>query len=82
MALSKEIQKKIENRQYSNIQICHMLENYFLMHPEIRFGQALANLGVVQYDYSTQNQEVIDPFYEESVDMVKRVESIYNTQFK
>lgn len=73
MTLSPEIQAKIDNRQTANLEILKMLEEYFMKYPSIRFGQALANLNIVRYDYSTQDHRVIDPFFDESVDTAKQV---------
>ena len=42
--MTENIKKKIDNRQAANLKIVDMLRDYFLAHPRIRFGQALANL--------------------------------------
>lgn len=65
MNLSEDIRKKIDNRQYANLQILEHLRDYVLAHPDIRFGQMLANTRIIRYD---DENNVIDPFYEESVD--------------
>lgn len=71
--MTEEIKKKITGRQTANLQILDMLKNYFLAYPDMRFGQALANLNVIEYDRSKLTPEVVDPFYDESVDILQRV---------
>ena len=71
--MTNDIKKKIEKRQSSNLQILNKLHDYFLKFPDIRFGQALANLNIIEYDKSKLTPEVIDPFFEESVDTLEKV---------
>ena len=78
MELSNEIKKKIENRQWDNLQICELLKNYLLAYPDMRFGQALANMSVIEYDRTKLTPEVIDPFFEESADTLERVKNLYD----
>ena len=73
MIMTNDITKKIEKRQSSNLQILNKLHDYFLEFPDIRFGQALANLNIIEYDKSKLTPEVIDPFFEESVDTLEKV---------
>lgn len=71
--INENIKKIIDGRQYTNLQILNALRDYFLSYPDIRFGQALANLNIIEYDHSKLSPEVIDPFYDESIEILKRV---------
>lgn len=68
------IKEKIESRERSNKELFATLGAYLAAHPQVRFGQALVNIGIVQYDVTDYGDcKVIDPFHEESVDMLKRI---------
>lgn len=68
------IKEKIESRGRANKELFTTLGAYLAAHPQIRFGQALVNLGIVQYDVTDYGDcKVIDPFHEESMDMLKRI---------
>ena len=71
--MTKSIKKNINERQKANLQILNKLHDYFLEFPDIRFGQALANLNIIEYDRTKLTPEVIDPFFEESVDTLEKV---------
>lgn len=73
--MTEDIKKKIDNRQYANLQILDKLRDYFLAFPDIRFGQALANMNIIEYDRTKLTPEVIDPFFEESVDTLEKVKN-------
>ena len=73
--MTENIKKKINERQNSNLQILDKLRDYFLAFPESRFGQALANLNIIEYDRTKLTPEVIDPFFEESVDTLEKVKN-------
>ena len=73
--MDKNIRKKIDERQNANLQIVNMLRDYFLSFPDSRFGQALANLNIIEYDRTKLTPEVIDPFFEESVDTLEKVKN-------
>ncbi|MBR1611173.1 MAG: hypothetical protein IJ672_06800 [Methanobrevibacter sp.] len=73
--MTENIKKKIDNRQAANLKIVDMLRDYFLAHPRIRFGQALANLNIIEYDRTKLTPEVIDPFFEESVNTLEKVKN-------
>ena len=77
MIMTNDIKKKIEKRQSSNLQILNKLHDYFLAFPDVRFGQALANLNIIEYDKSKLTPEVIDPFFEESVDTLEKVNKTF-----
>ena len=77
------IKEKIDNRQYTNIQILKMLEDYFLAYPDIRFGQGLVNMNIIRYNNFTSDAEgvftnnVLDPFNEESADILGRMKLMH-----
>jgi len=71
--MTNNIKKKIDERQNANLEILDELRNYFLSFPSSRFGQALANLNIIEYDRTKLTPEVIDPFFEESVDTLEKV---------
>ena len=73
--MTENIKKKIAERQNANLQILNELREYFLAFPDIRFGQALANLNIIEYDRTKLMPEVIDPFFEESVDTLEKVKN-------
>lgn len=58
------INEKIELRQQANKNILKQLEKLIDMYPQQRFGQIISNYIFTQGD----------PFYEESVDILERVE--------
>ena len=71
--MTKNIKKNISERQNANLHILNKLHDYFLEYPDIRFGQALANLNIIEYDRTKLTPEVIDPFFEESADILEKV---------
>ena len=75
--MTKSIKKNINERQKANLQILNKLHDYFLEFPDIRFGQALANLNIIEYDRTKLTPEVIDPFFEESVDTLEKVNKTF-----
>ena len=60
------------SRQEYNELILSILYNVVKEHPCLRFGQILANLGVVEYVVDN-SFKVKDPFYEESEVTYKRI---------
>lgn len=62
---------KIEKRQESNRLILNKLSEYVEKYPDIRFGQLLADLRIIQY---TAAGSVMDPWNDESVDILRRIE--------
>lgn len=48
-----------------NITILRLLEEYLRHYPDMRFGQALVNLNIVEKDK--------DPFYDEPGDTIERM---------
>ena len=70
------IHKKIKARKEANREILRVLTHYIEAHDEIRFGQALVNLGIVQLIQDPASFDILgakDPFNEESVDTLKRM---------
>jgi len=65
--------EQINDRQNYNYKLLDIIAEYIYNYPELRFGQVLANVGVIQYDDEKQNHPVIDPFYEESKEMYNRI---------
>ena len=61
---------KIKKRQESNRLILNKLSEYIEKYPDIRFGQLLADLRIIQY---TAAGSVMDPWNEESIDMLRRI---------
>ena len=69
-----DIKEKIKARESANKALLATLGAYLEAHPQIRFGQALVNLGIIQYDVTDYGDcKVIDPFNEEPVDMLARI---------
>lgn len=74
--VADNIHKKIKARREANREILRALTSYIEAHDEIRFGQALVNLGIVQLIQDPTSFDITgakDPFYEESVDTLKRI---------
>ena len=71
---------KIDQRQQSNAELLQIIGEAVMKYPDLRFGQILTMLDIIQY--KTVNKigvlgahviETVDPFYEESTDMLTRV---------
>ena len=74
--MNNNIKEKIGKRQEFNYKLLDLIAEYINEHPDIRFGQALVNIGIIQYDEYDDKKETcstIDPFYEESVNMYDRI---------
>lgn len=80
--MDSKITEMIEKRQQANRDIISHLSIIVESHPELRFGQILAMLDIIQY--KTVNKigalgahviEPIDPFHEEPVATLQRVEN-------
>jgi hypothetical protein len=69
--------EKIKQRLSSNIQIVQKLSELIIKYPDQRFGQILINYGFIETktDLKTFETVVKDPFYEESIDTLKRVKN-------
>lgn len=73
---------KINQRQQSNAELLQIIGEAVMKYPDLRFGQILAMLDIIQYKtvnktgaLGTHVIETVDPFYEESVDMLTRVKN-------
>lgn len=62
---------KIEKRQESNRLILNKLSEYVEKYPDIRFGQLLVNLKILQYN---NDGTMMDPWNDESIDILRRIE--------
>lgn len=74
--MDNNIKEKISKRQEYNYKLLDLIAEHINEYPDIRFGQALANIGIIQYDEYDDKKEtcgIIDPFYEESVNMYERI---------
>ena len=69
---------KIPNRKESNKEMVKILEELVNAHPELRFGQILMAFGFITTDIGREGLSVVDPFNEESVDTLKRVQEVIN----
>ncbi len=74
--MDNNIKEKISKRQEYNYKLLDLIAEHINEYPDIRFGQALANIGIIQYDEYDDKKEtcsIIDPFYEESANMYERI---------
>ena len=68
-------------RQEANFQILNMLGVIIGKYPDIRFGQALVDLDIIQLTQSSNGDMVVkDPFYEESEVACQRCHDVYDKQ--
>lgn len=63
--MDSRTKEKIDNRTVANFQILDKLKKYLVQHSDMRFNQALINLGIVEVGK--------DLFYEESVDTLNKI---------
>ena len=71
-----DIKQKIARRQAANRDILAHLSTLVELYPDLRFGQILANIGIIQYQRDPASFDIIgikDPFHEESVETLQRV---------
>lgn len=73
----KEIIKaKIDARQNSNREIMKILSDAIEKNPDLRFGQLLVCLDIVEGQFKEEHiYRIRDPFYEESVDTLDRIKN-------
>lgn len=75
--MDSKIKKAIEMRQDSNRKIIELLSEKIEEYPEIRFGQLLVALGIIEYDecdvFNGGAMVVKDQFSEESITTLQRV---------
>lgn len=58
------------NRIEANIKLLEILKETLCKNPDLRFIQALWGLKIIDYD---NNGDIIDRFYEESSETLKRI---------
>lgn len=80
--MDSKITEMIEKRQQANRDIISHLSILVESHPELRFGQILAMLDIIQYKtvikiggLGSHVTETVDPFHEEPVITLQRVEN-------
>ena len=62
---------KIKKRQASNMLILNKLSECIEKYPDLRFGQLLICLGILQFGVGGY---IIDPWNAESIDILKRID--------
>lgn len=73
--MDAKIKEMIEKRQNANVEILQMIGDAVMKYPDLRFGQILVNLGIIEYEQNTYDETLItkDPFNEESVVTLNRM---------
>lgn len=73
--MDAKIKEMIEKRQNANVEILQMIGDAVMKYPDLRFGQILVNLGIIEYERNTYDETLItkDPFHEESVVTLNRM---------
>ena len=73
--MDNKIKKVFDSRYTANVAILKDIQKMVVSHPELRFGQILVNLGIIEYehDYINDVRTTKDPFYEESVTTLNRM---------
>ena len=82
--MNSKFTEMIDKRQQANRDILAHLYTFVELYPDLRFGQILAISNVIQYEHiscdSDQYVEVVkDPFNEESVETLRRVNNKMNS---
>jgi hypothetical protein len=80
--MEKEITEKIKNRQSANFELVKKLSELVIAYPDLRFGQILVNFGFIKQIVDHYDCNIVlteDPFNEESVDTLKRVNNGRNS---
>ena len=76
--MDTKIKEMIEKRQEANVEILQMIGDAVMKYPDLRFGQILVNIGVVQIIRDPASFDIIgakDPFHEESVVTLNRMKN-------
>lgn len=74
--MDAKIKEMIMKRQSANVEILQMIGDAVMKYPDLRFGQILVNIGVVQLIQDPASFDIIgarDPFHEESVATLNRM---------
>lgn len=67
------IKKITEVRKNYNERILKELKDYLERYPDIRFGQALINLNILEMTDDNDKPQIKDPFNEESITIYNRM---------
>ena len=73
--MDAKMQEMIKKRQEANLEILNEIGVAIMNFPDLRFGQILANLGIIEYDYDIDNVTPKDIFYEEPVITLNRIKN-------
>lgn len=65
----------IKKRQEANLEILNEIGVAIMNFPDLRFGQILANLNIIEYDYDVDKVTPKDIFYEEPVITLNRIKN-------
>lgn len=73
--MDAKIKEMIDKRQEANLEILNEIGLAIVKYPDLRFGQILVNLGIIEYERNTYDETLItkDPFNEESVVTLNRM---------
>jgi hypothetical protein len=76
--MDAKIQEIFKKRQEANLEILNKLGMVVRKYHDLRFGQILVNLGIIEYERNTYDETLItkDPFNEESVVTLNRMKNI------
>jgi len=76
--MDAKIQEMIKKRQEANLEILNEIGMAVMKYPDLRFGQILVNLGIIEYERNTYDETLItkDPFNEESVVTLNRIKKL------
>lgn len=73
--MDAKIQEMIKKRQEANLEILNEIGVAIMNFPDLRFGQILANLGIIEYDYDVDKVTPKDIFYEEPAITLNRIKN-------
>lgn len=75
--MDAKIQEMIKKRQEANLEILNEIGVAIMNFPDLRFGQILVNLGIIEYERNTYDETLIakDPFFEEPVITLNRIKN-------
>lgn len=74
--MEDKIKEMISKRQEANLEILNKIGEMILNYPDLRFGQILVNLNIIEYQLDPTSFDIIgikDPFNEESVITLNRI---------
>ena len=75
--MDAKIKEMVDKRQEANLEILNKIGLAIVKYPDLRFGQILVNLGIIEYERNTYDESLItkDPFNEESVVTLNRIKN-------